>query len=104
MITTQMNSLMKAPFPIDKFLTRAVEDYRLLPSHLSLFMAIFYYSKNDDPYGSFRITRSTLMRFAKIKSIVTYHKCLQDLADLGYIFYQPSYDTYKGSQITIVQN
>lgn len=95
---------MKASFPIDDFLVKACSDSKLLPSHLALFMAIFYYSPPENPRQEFRVTREKLMAFSKIKSKSTYHKCLQDLVNLGYVFYQPSYDTYKGSQITIVQS
>lgn len=92
---------MKASYPIDDFLLKACEDSKLLPSHLALFMAIFYYSPTDNPHHAFRVSREKLMMFSKLKSKATYHKCLQDLVDLGYIFYQPSYDTYKGSHIII---
>lgn len=95
---------MKSSFPLESFLKRAAEDFRLLPTHLSLFMAIFYYSEDDDPHASFRVTRRTLMQFARIKSIATYHKCIKELVDFKYITYLPTYDTYQASRVTILQN
>lgn len=93
---------MKRAFPVENFLKRAAEDSRLLPSHLSLFMAMFYFSPADDPKGQFRVCRRTLMRFSRIRSISTYHKCMSDLVDYGYITYQPSYDPFRASLISLV--
>lgn len=94
---------MKSAFLLNEFLDRACKDEQLLPSHLSLFMAIFYYSTDENPYARFRVTRKKLMQFSKISSKTTYHKCMQDLAYLGYILYEPSFDTYQASRITILK-
>ncbi|MFC3366188.1 hypothetical protein ACFOG5_23675 [Pedobacter fastidiosus] len=82
---------MKLSSPIDDFLKKAVMDNRLFPSHISLFMAIFHHSK-DDPKIEFLICRKKLMQYSRIKSIATYHKCLSDLVQAGYIDYKPSYN------------
>lgn len=94
---------MKSAFPLNDFLARACIDEKLLPSHLSLFMAIFYYSPQENPYAQFRVTRKKLMHFSKISSKTTYHKCMQELVCLGYILYEPSFDTYQASRITILK-
>ena len=65
---------MKGAFPIDDFLQKACEDVQLLPSHLTLFMTIFYYSPEVNPHGQFRVTRKKLLNISKIKSKTTYHK------------------------------
>jgi hypothetical protein len=41
------------------------------------------------------------MRISKISSKATYHKCLRNLHDLGYINYQPSYNPFKGSHVVM---
>lgn len=92
---------MKRAFPVNRFLVRAANDDRLLPSHISLFMAIFFYSNMEDPKAFFRVSRRKLMRFARIKSIATYHKCLRELVSFGYIIYQPSYDPYRASIVSM---
>ncbi|WP_183573104.1 phage integrase SAM-like domain and Arm DNA-binding domain-containing protein [Mucilaginibacter sp. X5P1] len=38
------------------------------------------------------IFRKKLMRFSRIKSVSTYHKCLGELVSFGYIGYRPSFD------------
>lgn len=91
---------MKLSDPIDNFLKRSANDSRLLPSHISLFMAMFYYSPGTISNSFFRISRKKLMRFSRIKSIATYHKCIRELVQYGYIIYQPSYDPYRASLLS----
>ena len=93
---------MKLAFPLDRFLQRAAEDVRLLPTHMTLFLAIFYYSSADDSEKSFRISRSQLMRYSRIKSKSTYHKCLMELVKFGFITYKPSFDPLKASMVRII--
>lgn len=92
---------MKSSFALECFLKSVAEDKKLLPTHISLFMAVFYYSKAGSPLTSFQVCRRKLMYFSRIKSKSTYHKCLSDLVELGYLFYQPSYDPGKGSTVAI---
>lgn len=92
---------MKLSFPVDNFLKRAAADERLLPTHLSLFMAIFFYSK-DDAKAEFQVCRRELMQYSRIKSLGTYHKCMSELVAFGYITYSPSYDPIRASRISIL--
>ena len=39
------------------------------------------------------------MAVAKISSRVTYHKCIRELHRWGYLYYDPSYDYYRGSLV-----
>lgn len=84
------------------FLKRAAEDDRLLPTHLSLVMAVFYFRNDDTPSKAIRVSRSRLMRFSRIKSIATYHKCLKELIEFGYISYEPSYHPTNASSIWLL--
>lgn len=49
-----------------------------------------------------KVTRKLLMAKAHIRSTSTYHKCMNQLTDLGYISYKPTYDCYTGSKIEIM--
>ncbi|OYD46351.1 hypothetical protein CHU00_06575 [Sphingobacterium cellulitidis] len=95
---------MKLSIHIDNFLKRAAGDNRLLPSHISLFMAIFYYSPDGSTDSFFRVSRRQLMRYSRIRSIATYHKCVRELVEYGYIEYVPSYDPFRASKMAIVGN
>jgi len=93
---------MKLAQQVECFLRKAANDDRLLPSHISLYMAMFYYSP-DKPGDHFQISRKKLMRFSRIKSIATYHKCIKELVAYGYVNYQPSFDPYRASSAALVK-
>jgi len=94
--------MMKLAEPLDLFLARAGNDDRLLPTHMSLFMAILYHSDGGFSSKPFRITRRKLMLYSRIRSKATYHRCLRELVDYGYVTYQPSFDPIKASTMTII--
>ncbi|PXX23746.1 hypothetical protein [Arenibacter sp. ARW7G5Y1] len=75
------------------------KDSRLNPSHVSLYMALFQcWNQNRFP-ESFQVDREETMTHAKIGSRTTYHRCLNNLNDWGYISYLPSHSRFKGSRI-----
>jgi len=45
------------------------------------------------------VDREELMRFSKIGSKNTYHKCIKELNHWKYIHYMPSYNPFKGSEV-----
>ena len=93
---------MKLATQAERFLRRAANDVRLLPSHISLYMAIFYHGP-DKPGDHFQVSRKKLMHFSRIKSVATYHKCIKELVAYGYIDYQPSYDPYRASNVALLK-
>jgi hypothetical protein len=93
---------MKRTLPLDQFMNRAVNDSRLLPTHICLFMAMLYLGSGHSEGSAFRITRKILMRFSHILSFATYHKNMRQLVDYGYINYWPSYNPYQGSRVAFV--
>ena len=74
-----------------KLIRRMAKDQRLLSSHVSLCSALFASWQKAAYTNPFGINRKQLMVYSKIASIATYHKCMKDLHDLGYIRYQPSF-------------
>jgi hypothetical protein len=49
------------------------------------------------------ITRNEVMRISKIFSKATYHKCVNDLHQKGYINYEPSHNPFKGSLVWVIE-
>ncbi len=43
------------------------------------------------------------MEVSKISGLATYHKCIKDLNDFGYIKYNPSYDPAISSQAYLMK-
>ena len=82
-----------------KLLRRMSRDQRLIATHISLFSALFVQWQRNGFASPFAVTRRELMAFSKIASIATYHKCIRELDEYGYIRYQPSYHPKLGSQV-----
>ncbi|MFC4163877.1 hypothetical protein ACFOWU_09440 [Epilithonimonas zeae] len=85
-----------------KLVTHIVEDHRFYPTHIALYIVLLRYWQMNHCQNSFRIYREEVMKLSKIKSIATYHKCIKDLNDAGFIVYSPSFNTYRGTLVDIV--
>jgi hypothetical protein len=80
-----------------------MEDQRLAPCHISLYLGIFrrwYAMEFKNPIG---IIREDLMRVSKLNAKATYHKALKDLHDFGYIEYIPTVSRYGQSQVRLIR-
>ena len=44
------------------------------------------------------------MMSSRIRSRATYHKTMDDLRDLGYVRYRPSYHPVKGSEVSLIRD
>jgi len=75
------------------------KDNRLNPTHISLYIALFQIWNNNRFLEEFYINREEVMRFSKIGSKSTYHKCIKELSHWKYIIYFPSHNPFKGSKI-----
>ena len=82
-----------------RLLRRIRDDKRLAATHVSLFTALFIKWQRNGFLSPFPITRRELMDFSKIASVATYHKCIRQLDEFGYIRYQPSFHPSKGSLV-----
>ncbi|MBX2956222.1 MAG: hypothetical protein KF846_08695 [Cyclobacteriaceae bacterium] len=86
-IITGMDSLDK----LKTFLNRVAFDTNLGTSHVSVYLALCYLWLSGQSEECLFISRRKVMALAKIKSSSTYHRVINDLKDLGYIQYYPSY-------------
>ena len=86
---------------LSAFLGKAAHDNRLLPTHISLYIAMMSMWEQSRFSIPFRITRKELMHLSKLASTATYHKCLKELVRYGYVIYEPSYNHYLGSRISL---
>lgn len=78
-------------------------DDRIGVCHISLYMALFQFYNLNRFQNPVDITRAGVMEIAKISGLATYHKCMKDLADFGYIQYMPSYNPSTGSKVHILK-
>lgn len=84
---------------INMLFKRIASDPELLTSHISLFTALLICWQRKKFKIPFSVTRKELMSYSKIASIATYHKCIKELHESGYIRYEPSYHPKIGSLI-----
>jgi hypothetical protein len=81
------------------FFQRVSGDFRLNPTHVSLYMALFQQWNLNRFRNPISIARAEVMGISKISSRVTYHKCIRELHGWGYIHYDPSYNHFRGSLV-----
>ncbi len=87
---------------LTSFFKAIQEDARIGTSHISLYMALFQSYNMNSFQNPVRITRSQIMHLAKINGLATYHKGIKDLAELGYITYEPSFHPGMGSKVWLL--
>lgn len=83
------------------FYEKVQQDQRLNPTHISLYLALFQFWNLNFFRNPVSISRNDVMNFSKIQSYKTYHKCINELMEFGYIEYLPSYNPYKGSMVNL---
>lgn len=83
------------------FLNQAVNDNGITPSHICLFLAL-YRCYNEAGTNPFNISRKQVMYYSKLSSAATYHKCIVELNNRGYLFYEPSFHPRLGSRVQLL--
>jgi hypothetical protein len=78
-------------------------DHRIGTTHISLYMALFQFYNLNKMENPIQITRTAVMEVAKISGLATYHKCMKDLVEFGYIQYEPSYNPSISSQVHLLK-
>ncbi len=81
------------------FFDRVAKDDRLGPLHVSMYVSLFQFWNASRFKNPISISRSELMRVSKICSKATYHKCIKELNEYGYLRYAPSYNPIRGSLV-----
>lgn len=81
------------------FYEKIGHENRLNPSHISLYHALFQFWNANRFRNPISISRNEMMSVSKIAAKATYHKCIKELHDWGYIQYIPSFNPLKGSLV-----
>ncbi len=84
-----------------KAFIRLASDDRVSVWHVSIYVALFFKWQENAFENPVLITRREIMKLAHIGSIATYHKCIKELQQFGFIEYLPSFDPSLGSQINL---
>jgi len=92
---------MKKIKELIQLLDQLSDDPKVGPGHISLLACVFR-AVNEKDDGGARLFVKDILRKAKI-SRTTYHRCIWQLHQFGYIHYEPSCDPALGNKI-ILQN
>jgi hypothetical protein len=87
---------------LTSFLKLTSGNRRFRQSHLSLYSAILMYYVKASSQNPFQVSRRELMKHSAIHSFATYHKCMDDLINNGFIKYEPSYHPSLASRVTLL--
>ena len=88
---------------LTSFYSAIRDDPRIGATHVSLYMALFQFYNLNQFRNPVKITRGAVMAAAKINGIATYHRCIKDLANFGYIQYLPSYNPSINTQVRLLK-
>ena len=90
---------MESCKPLEIFFEAISKDARIYSTHIGLFAAILHYWQLNGFPKPVRAYAHEIMPLAKISASTTYHRCIRDLHDFGYILYEPSYKRNQRSNI-----
>jgi hypothetical protein len=89
---------------LTRFYEAIREDSRIAPSHISVYMALFECWNQNDFQNPVSIRRQQIMESAKISGLATYHRCIRELHEYGYIDYLPSFYSAICSQVFMLKD
>ena len=100
----QNNSSVNYIKHLTEAFTQFTDDKRLTPPHISLYMALFQMWNINRFQNPISIIRSEIMQISKISNKSTYHRCISQLNQFGYIKYHPSKNPMIGSSVEMIDS
>jgi hypothetical protein len=88
--------------PLSDFFDSIKDDYRISITHIGIYAALLQYWADKGFVNPIEVYRYEIMQKAKISGPVTYHKCMRELNEYGYIIYQPSRNKKKKSKVYFI--
>ncbi len=88
---------------LNSFYAKLNGETRLRSAHISLYLAIFQCGNYYRFQQAFPLSRERLMRYSGIRSEETYHKCLNELHQFGYLRYYPSLHRGHRPKVTLIE-
>ena len=90
---------MQVSNSISAFFIRILDDPRISPVHISLYMAVLDLWIQNSYENPISVFSHEAMPLAKISGIATYYRTIRELHQFGYIQYTASFNHFQGSQI-----
>lgn len=89
---------------LSHFFNAIEKDFRISTTHIAIYAALLQYRANNGFVNPIEVFRREITPIAKISSPYTYHKCIQELSDYGYIKYLRSFKKTRGSKIFFLES
>lgn len=83
---------------LNKFFRAIENDGRISITHIGIYAALLQYWQGTGYSHPLVVFSHQIMEIAKI-STTTYHRCIRQLHEYGYIRYEPSFKRNKASEI-----
>jgi hypothetical protein len=93
---------MKTLQPLSDFFKAIEKDYRISVTHIGIYAALLQFRADRGLINPIQAYRHEIMKIAKITGPVTYHKCIRELNEYGYISYLPKRNRNQRSTIYFI--
>src|SRR5690606_32544339 len=90
---------METLSPLTDFFSSIEKDGRISITHIGIYAALLQYRINCGFSNPIQVFSHQIMAIAKISAPTTYHKCVRQLSEYGYINYMPSFKRNQASKI-----
>jgi len=80
--------------PLSDFFSAVEKDYRISITHIGIYAALLHYRQMQGFPNPVTAFSHDIMSIAKISAPATYHKCIKELNEYGYIRYVPSFKRF----------
>ena len=85
--------------PLSHFFSAIENDYRISITHIGIYAALLQFRMDKGFVNPIEAFSYEIMPIAKISGSNTYHKCIRQLHEYGYIKYEPSFKNNQRSKI-----
>lgn len=84
---------------LSNFFEAISQDGRISITHIGIYAALLQYRLINGFTNPIQVFSRQIMQLAKISAPITYHRCIRELNDYGYIRYVPSFNRREASRI-----
>lgn len=87
---------------LSTFFESIEKDFRIGSTHIAIFSALVQFWIQKGMVNPIQAYSIEIQKIAKIMSPKTYHKCMRELHEYGYLFYVPTKNKNKRSSIYLI--
>ncbi|THD32427.1 MAG: hypothetical protein DI588_07345 [Flavobacterium johnsoniae] len=85
--------------PLTSFFAAIQDDGRISMTHIAVYAALLQFRIEKGFSNPIQAYSHEIMKLAKISAPITYHRCIRELSEYGYIKYLPSFKRTQASEI-----